>query len=124
MMMFNNPLGSLQYIKTGQLRALAVTGLERNPLAPDLPTVAELGYPGFEAGTWYGIWGPAGLPAEIVKTASEGIMRVARMPDVVERLRTIGLNPIGGTPDALGQVMRVDHERWGNVIREEKITLD
>ena len=124
MMMFNNPLGSLQYIKTGQLRALAVTGLERNPLAPDLPTVAELGYPGFEAGTWYGIWGPAGLPAEIVKTASEGIMRVARMPDVVERLRTIGLNPIGGTPDALGQVMRVDHERWGKVMREAKISID
>ena len=124
MMMFNNPLGSLQYIKTGQLRGLAVTGLERNPLAPDLPTVAELGYPGFDVGTWFAIWGPAGLPPEIVKTASEGIMRVARMPDVVERLRTNGLNPIGGTPDALGQVMRVDHERWGKVMREAKITID
>ncbi len=124
MMMFNNPLGSLQYIKTGQLRALAVTGLERNPLAPDLPTVAELGYPGFDVGTWFAIWGPAGLPPEIVKTASEGIMRVARMPDVLERLRTNGLNAIGGTPEELAQVMRVDHDRWGKVMREAKISVD
>ncbi len=124
MMMFNNPLGSLQYIKTGQLRALAVTGLERNPLAPDLPTVAELGYPGFDVGTWFAIWGPAGLPPEIVKTASEGIMRVARMPDVLERLRTNGLNAIGGTSEELAQVMRVDHDRWGKVMREAKISVD
>jgi len=124
MMMFNNPLGSLQYIKAGQLRGLAVTGLERNPLAPDLPTVAELGYPGFDVGTWFAIWGPAGLPPEIVKTASEGIMRVARMPDVVERLRANGMNSIGGSPDALAQVMRVDHERWGKVMREAKISID
>ena len=124
MMMFNTPLGSLQYIKTGQLRALAVTGLERNPLAPDLPTVAELGYPGFDVGTWFAIWGPAGLPPEIVKTASEGIRRVARMPDVLERLRTNGLNAIGGTSEELAQVMRVDHDRWGKVMREAKISVD
>ena len=124
MMMFNNPLGSLQYIKTGQLRGLAVTGLERNPLAPDLPTVAELGYPGFDVGTWFAIWGPAGLPAEVVRIASEGIMRVARMPDVEDRLRANGLNSIGGTPAALATVMRVDHERWGKVMREAKISID
>lgn len=124
MMMFNNPTQSLPYVKSGQLRGLAVTGLTRNPMAPDLPTVAELGYPGFDVGTWYGIWGPHGLPAEIVKAASEAVMKVARMPDVIEKLHANGLTPIGGTPAELTRIMRDDYDVWGKVIREAKIRID
>lgn len=124
MMMFNNPTQSLPYVKSGQLRGLAVTGLTRNPMAPDLPTIAELGYPGYDVGTWYGFWGPHGLPPEIVKAASEAIMKVARMPEVIEKLHANGLTPIGGTPQELAAVMKSDYEVWGKVIREAKIKID
>ncbi len=124
MMMFNNPTQSLPYIKAGQLRGLAVTGLQRNPMAPDLPTVAELGYPGFDVGTWYGVWTPAGLSPEIAAKISQAVMQISRMPDVVERLHANGLNPIGGTADELAAVMKRDHAVWGKVIREAKIRID
>lgn len=124
MMMFNNPTQSLPYVKSGQLRGLAVTGPTRNPMAPDLPTVAELGYPGYDVGTWYGFWGPHGLPPEIVRVASEAIMKIARMPEVIEKLHANGLTPIGGTPEELARIMRSDWEVWGKVIRDAKIRID
>ncbi|MGE0415295.1 MAG: Bug family tripartite tricarboxylate transporter substrate binding protein [Acetobacteraceae bacterium] len=124
MMMFNNPTQSLPYIKAGQLRGLAVTGLKRNPMAPDLPTVAELGYPGFDVGTWYGIWTPAGLPPEIAAKISDAVMKISRMPDVIEKLHANGLNPIGGTPEELAAVMKRDTAVWGKVIREANIRID
>ncbi|MGE0224338.1 MAG: Bug family tripartite tricarboxylate transporter substrate binding protein [Acetobacteraceae bacterium] len=123
-LMFNNPTQSLPFIKSGQLRGLAVTGPTRNPQVPDLPTVAELGYPGFDVGTWFAIWGPAGLPPEIVKTASDAIMRVAREPEVVAKLHASGLNPIGGTPAELAGIMKSDYDIWGKVIREANIHID
>ena len=120
-LMFNNPTQSLPYIKAGQVRGLAVTGLERNPLTPDLPTVAELGYPGFDVGTWFALWGPAGLPPEVVRVMSDAIKKISRQPDVLERLAANGLHSIGGTPDELAKIMKSDHEIWGKVIRDANI---
>jgi len=123
-MMFNNPTQSLPYIKAGQLRGLAVNWLQRMAQAPDLPRGAELGYPCFDVGTWYAVWGPAGLPADIVKTASQAIMRLSREPEVIERLHANGLNAIGGTPEELARIRKSDTEIWGKVIREANIHID
>lgn len=123
-MMFNNPAQSLPYIKAGKVRGLAVTGPERNPLAPDLPTVAELGYPGFDVGTWFALWGPGGLPPEIVRTLSEAVRAVSRQPDVLDRLAASGLRSIGGTPEELAAIMKADHATWGKVIRDANIKIE
>lgn len=123
-MMFNNPAQSLPYIKAGKVRGLAVTGPERNPLAPDLPTVAELGYPGFDVGTWFALWGPGGLPPEIVRTLSEAVRTVSRQPDVLDRLAASGLRSIGGTPEELAAIMKADHATWGKVIRDANIKIE
>lgn len=123
-MMFNNPTQSLPYIKAGQVRGLAVTGLERNPLAPNLPTVAELGYPGFDVGTWFALWAPAGTSPEVIRTLQAAIAKVARQPDVLERLAANGLRSIGGTSEELGRIMKADHETWGQVIRDGNIRIE
>lgn len=123
-LMFNNPTQSLPYIKAGQLRGLAVTGLERNPMAPDLPTVAELGYPGFDVGTWFALWGPAGLSPDIVRALHAAIVKIAAMPDVRERLAANGLRSIAGTPDELARVMKADHAAWGKVIKDADIRIE
>ena len=123
-LMFNNPTQSLPYIKAGQVRGLAVTGLERNPLTPDLPTVAELGYPGFDVGTWFALWAPAGTAPEIIRTLQAAIAKVAHQPDVLERLAANGLRSIGGTSDELARIMKSDHETWGQVIRDGNIRIE
>ena len=124
MMMFNNPTQSLPHVKAGKLRGLATTGATRMPQAPDLPTVAELGYPGFDVGTWFAIWGPAGLPPEVVETMSRAVADISRQPDVKETLYTHGLNAIGNSPSELAAIMRSELERWTKVIRAANITVD
>jgi len=123
-LMFNNPTQSLPYIKAGTLRGLAVTGLERNPMAPDLPTVAELGYPGFDVGTWFALWGPGGLSSDIVRALHAAVAKVAAMQDVRERLAANGLRSIAGTPDELARVMKADHTAWGKVIKDADIRIE
>jgi len=124
MMMFNNPLSAIPHVREGKLRALAVTGTHRLPLAPELPTVAELGYPGFEAGTWYGVWAPAGLPPEIARAATAGFVAVARVAEVREQLAAQGLDALGTSGEELAALSRADLARWGEVIRQAKITAD
>jgi tripartite-type tricarboxylate transporter receptor subunit TctC len=124
MMMFGNPLTVIPHVKSGELRALAVTGAQRLPLAPELPTVAELGYPGFEAGTWYGVWGPAGLPPEIAAAATAGFIKVTRMPDVREQLAAQGLDTLGTSAEELARLSRADLARWGEVIKAARISAD
>jgi len=116
-LMFNNPTQSLPYIKAGKLRALATTGLTRMAQAPELPTVAELGYPGFEVGTWFAIWGPAGVPPAVVAKLEAAIRKVSTMPDVREQLVAQGLNGIGSTAAELAAYQKAEQVRWGNVIK-------
>ena len=87
--MFNNPVNALPQVKAQKLRALAVTGARRLPLMPDLPTVAESGYPGFEATTWYGLFGPSGLPREITAKIHEHVVRALKSKDVQDKLDTL-----------------------------------
>jgi tripartite-type tricarboxylate transporter receptor subunit TctC len=121
---FSNPIVALPQVKAGRLRALVTTGAKRSPLFGDIPTLAEVGYPGLEAGTWHAFLGPAGLPKDIVAKLAADIVAVVRMADVRERLSATGVEPIGTTPDQLASIMRADLEKWTGVIRAAKIKPD
>ena len=115
--MFNNPINALPYAKIGKLRALAVTGVQRLTIAPELPTVAESGYPNFEAGTWYGFLGPAQLPSEIVAKIHGDVVAVLRLPDIQQKLRAQGWDSIGNSPAEFAAVLKADFDKWAKVVK-------
>ena len=123
-LMFNNPAQSLQHIKAGKLRALATTGSTRMAQAPELPTVAELGYADYDVGTWFALWGPAGMAPAIVEKLNGATVTVSRMPDVRELLLAQGLNVIGSSAAELAAFQASESERWGKVIKAANIKLD
>ena len=112
------------HLKGGKLRALAFTSARRVPGAPDVPTLAESGYPGFEVLSWYGILTPAGTPQDIVRKLNAEINRVLQAPDVRERLMSLGTEPTGGTPEQFAQVIRADTARWAKVVDDAKIRIE
>jgi len=111
-------------IQAGQMRGLAVTTPKRSPAMPELPTVAESGYPGFEVSTWFAYLAPAGTPAAVVTKLNTEINAAMRSPEVEKRLQNIGaeLNP--GTPQDLGRFLEADMARWAKVIAQAGIKLD
>ena len=123
-MMFNNPAQSLSYIKAGKLRALATTGSVRMAQAPELPTIAELGYAGYDVGTWFGIWGPAGLQPAVAEKINTAIVTVSKMPEIRELLLAQGMNVIGSSTAELATFQKSESERWGKVIKTANIKLD
>jgi tripartite-type tricarboxylate transporter receptor subunit TctC len=122
--MFNNPVNALPQVRSGALRGLAVTGSKRLALVPDLPTIAESGYPGFEASTWYGLYAPAGLPREIVDKVNADVVNALNMPDVQEKLRAQGWNVIGSPPDEFAGFLRSELDKWIKLIRDAGLKAD
>lgn len=123
-LMFNNPVSALPQMKSGKIRAIATTGLARSPASPEVPTIAESGYPGFEAGTWYAFLGPAGMPKDIVAKIAADLSAISKMEDVRERLLAQAVEVRATTPEALSAIMRADSERWSKVIRDANIKPD
>ena len=111
------------YVKAGRLRALAVTSIKPTPLAPGLPTMAET-YPGFRTDVWSGLLAPARTPPEIIARLNAELGKILAQPDMQTRLAEFGLEPVGGTPAQFELWIRAEIERWGKVIRVQKITLD
>jgi len=124
MAMFNNPVNALPQVKAQKLRALAVTGAQRLPLMPELPTVAESGYPGFEAGTWYGLFAPAGLPAEILAKISEHTVRALKDADVRDKLAPQGWDIIASSPRDFSAFLRAENDKWSRVVKGAGIKAD
>jgi tripartite-type tricarboxylate transporter receptor subunit TctC len=122
-LLFDNIASALPHLKDGRVRALAVTSLTRSPLLPDLPTVADA-VPGFESNTWFGVFGPKGLPAEVVTRLNAEINAVLKTPEFIERLKTLGYDAAGGTAQQFAQVVANDAAKWATLIRERKITTD
>ena len=112
------------HIATGKLRNLAVADAKRSPLAPDVPTLTELGYRDAEVSAWQGFMGPKGLPADIVKTLNGHFNEIIKMPDVVSRMTTLALMPVGGAPEVLGSLNAADHQRYAKVVKEFGIQAD
>lgn len=123
-LVFGTSASVMQHARSGRLRALATTGAQRSPALPDLPTVAEAGVPGYEAGLWYGFVGPARIPADIVRRLNGEIVAVLNAPDVRERLASQGVDARPTTPEEFGQLMVSDLERWAKVVQRAGIRLE
>ena len=108
---------AMPFIKSGRLRAVAVTSAKRSPAAPDIPTIAESGLPGYEATSWYGILAPARTPAPIVAQLNQVLVSVIGAPDMKDKLAAQGLDPVGNTPQQFAAVIRSEIEKWVKVVK-------
>ena len=122
--MFPGLAAAVPHIRSGRVRPLAVTGLARHPLFKDLPTLDESGFKGFDAQQWYGVVGPAGLPAPIVRQLNETLGSVLKAPDLREKLSVEAIEPIIMSPEQFGEFVKTDIARWTQLARERKIELD
>ena len=116
-LMFTAGTQSLEHVKAGKLRLLAVTEGKRSSLLPDVPTVAET-LPGFEMAVWYGAYGPAGLPKEIVASLNAEIGRILFLPEVKKRMEDIAVETAKSSPEELGALTRADADKWGKIIKQ------
>jgi tripartite-type tricarboxylate transporter receptor subunit TctC len=124
-LLFDSVVSGMPHVKDGKLKALAVTGARRSVLAPDLPTVAESGLPGFESVTWFGLYGPRGLPPEVVTRLNTEFNKALQSAEVRERLAKVGAEPAPpNTPAQFADMVRGDSARWGRIIRERRITAE
>ena len=115
---------AVPHIASGKLRALATGGLTRDPQFPDVPTMAELGYPDVEAVTWVGMYAPAGTPRAVVQKLNSEIARIIREPDIKAKLDQQGLILAGGPPEELGKLISEEIKRWTAVARANKISVE
>ncbi|MDO8251209.1 MAG: tripartite tricarboxylate transporter substrate binding protein [Rhodoferax sp.] len=122
--MFPGLAAAVPHIRSGRVRPLAVTGLQRHPQFKDVPTLDESGFKGFDAQQWYGVVGPAGMPAAIVKQLNETLATVLRAPDLREKLSVEAVEPVVMTPEQFGEFIRADIARWTKLARERNIQLD
>ncbi len=122
--MFPGLAAALPHIRSGRVRALAVTGTARHPLLKDTPAMVEAGFKGFDAQQWYGVVGPAGLPAQVLKTLNESLNGILTGADLRERLSAEAVEPTPMTPAAFTAFIRADIARWTALARERKIDLD
>jgi tripartite-type tricarboxylate transporter receptor subunit TctC len=123
-MMFNNLAPSVAQVKAGKLRALAVTGEQRSPAAPDVPTMAEAGYPKVVFMLWVGLLAPAGTPADIVAKLNAETVKAAQSREVRERLAGEGADPYTTSPSQMAEIMRDETAKWLSVIKAANIRLE
>ncbi|MCW5591512.1 MAG: tripartite tricarboxylate transporter substrate binding protein [Burkholderiales bacterium] len=107
----------IQHVRSGRLRGIAVTTRTRSASSPDLPTIAELGYPDFEASSWFGLLGPAGMPREIAMKIQAEVVRILKIPEIREKLVQQGVDPVGSTPDEFAAYIKSETEKWAKVVR-------
>lgn len=123
-MMFDNLPASLAHIQAGKLRALAVAGKARSPSLPNVPTMAEAGIADYAVDPWFGVYGPAGMPADVVQTLNRAYAEALEMPDVKEKLLNAGFAPRASTAKELADLSRTEYERLGKVARDAAMTAD
>ncbi|MDP2004391.1 MAG: tripartite tricarboxylate transporter substrate binding protein [Rubrivivax sp.] len=113
-----------QHIDSGALRAVAVSSLKRSRSMPEVPTVAERGFPGFEAGSWFGFFAPKGTPAEVITTLNKAVNEIIAVPAMEAALVKEGADPVGGTPAQFGAFTQREFEKWRVVVRESGATAN
>ena len=123
-MTFDNITTAWALAKGGKLRALAVTTTKRSPVAPDVPTLAESGLPGYEVGSWQGVFAPAGTPPEIIKRLNAEMVKIVNMPDVKEKLTALGAEPVGNTPEEFAAFVKAEGVKWGDVVKKSGAKVD
>ena len=120
-LMFSNLTAALPHMKSAKLRALAVTGEKRTPIAPELPTVAEAALPGYAVTSWYGVLAPAGTPQEIVTRLNTETGNAMREPDIKERLAAEGADSMAGSTAAFAALLKTEVAKWATVVKQAGI---
>ena len=123
-MMCTSPLAAMPHVKAGKLRALGMTSAKRSRAAPDLPTVAEQGLPGYESSLWYALLAPAATPQPIIKRLHAETVKILKMPDISELLLSQGAEPVGNSPQELSRFIKSDIDRWTKVINGANIRVE
>lgn len=124
-LLFDSIPTGMPHVASGRLRALAVTGDKRSALAPNLPTVAESGLPGYSSVTWFGVYGPAGMKPELVERINQAFNQAVRNPEVIASLAKQGVEPAKAqTPEQFAAMVKADSARWAKVIKDNHITLE
>jgi tripartite-type tricarboxylate transporter receptor subunit TctC len=121
---FATPVAAGVHVKAGKAKALATTGPKRDPFMPEVPTVAELGYPGYQATNWYAYVAPAKTPKDILARLNREIVKALNAPEVKDLLNKQGLEPRPGTPEELARFMKSEYDTWGRVVQEAKIKVE
>ncbi len=117
MMMFDNIPSSMPHIKSGKLKAIATTGAKRDPTLPDLPTIAEAGVPGYEAGVWFGVMAPMATPKDIIAKLNAEIVKAAKAPDYVKKMNEQGYIVVASSAEQMGEMSRSEFARWGPIVK-------
>ena len=115
-LMCDNLSNAIPFLKTGQLRAIALTAKKRHPLAPDVPTTLEAGLPGLEVGVWFGVVAPTGTPRPVIERLNAEITKALREPALVERFESLGLTILADTPESFGRLIAAESAKWRRVI--------
>jgi tripartite-type tricarboxylate transporter receptor subunit TctC len=123
-MFIGNLPPAMPHIKSGNVKALAVTTAQRSPLVPDIPTLAESGLPGFETVAWFGLFAPAGTPNAIIDKLQAEVAKIVREPDIRERMAALGGEPVGSTPDQFAAIVKGDVAKWKKVVKGANIHVD
>ncbi len=123
-MIFDNMPSALPLVKSGDIRAIAITSATRSPAAPNIPTIAEAGLPGFEATSWFALMAPAGMPKDVLARINAETIRVMTLPDVKEKLSTLGLDAAPASPESLASLIQVETVKWAKVVKESGAKLD
>ncbi len=123
-MTFDNITTAWPLAKAGKLRALAVTTAKRSPVAPEVPTLAESGLPGYEVGSWQGVFAPAGVPPAIVARLNTEIVKIINMPDVQKKIIDLGAEPVGDTAEQFGAFVKTEVVKWGDVVKKSGAKVD
>jgi tripartite-type tricarboxylate transporter receptor subunit TctC len=120
-MIFASPSTSLQHVKAGKIRALAVTTAKRSVIVPELPTIAESGVTGFDVNNWYGMAAPARTPPAVIARLNRDLVAILKTPEVSRVFIEQGIEPAPSSPEAFGRFIRAEFEKWGRVLRDAKV---
>ncbi|WP_427912625.1 Bug family tripartite tricarboxylate transporter substrate binding protein [Ramlibacter sp. MMS24-I3-19] len=122
-LLFDNVASAMPHLKDGRVKALGISSAKRSPLFPELPTINET-VPGYDVDTWFGLYGPKGLPADMVTRLNKAMNQALVEADVKDRLARLGIVPAGGTPQQFAEMTNADRAKWKKIIAERKLTLD
>jgi tripartite-type tricarboxylate transporter receptor subunit TctC len=122
--MFDTTVVAGPQIKGGKVKALGVTSAKRVKGWDTIPTIAESGVPGYEIVSWQGIFAPAGTPPQIIKRLNDEVVKILRMPDIVERLESLGVEPVGNSPEAFAAFQKTEISRWAKVVKDGGVKID
>lgn len=122
--LFSNTASAIPHVRSGRIRAIATTGLNRSPIAPEVPTVSESGVPQFDVRGFYLLLGPAGIPQPIVAKLNDGVVKALKVPAVKNRLDQLGAEPVGSAPEACSELIRSEIAKWEPVVKASGAKVD